>query len=121
MSINRASNSLLVLYTLSVQSLLNTLLSIECAAAQAGATLSVPAGPTVREVIDNVTNVMAGSITAIAIAAFSVGALLFAMAGGDDSKKSQGKDFMVGACWGVGIVIGAKGILNLVMYFIYGT
>jgi len=76
---------------------------------------------TAEDVVNNVQSTLAMSIVAMAVMGFLVGALLFIVSGQNAEWKNLGKDFMLGAVMGVGIVMGAKGILNLVMHFIYGS
>jgi len=87
------------------------------------ATLSVNIGPnlTPGQIVTNIVGVLNNTIVYVGVAAFIVGALLYATSGGKDDRKSMGKDFMVGAVIGVMIVKSAKVILNLTMYFIYGS
>ena len=76
---------------------------------------------TAADIVSNVQSTLAMSIVAMATMGFLVGALLFILSGQNAEWKNLGKDFMIGALIGVGIVMGAKGILNLVMHFIYGA
>ncbi len=79
-------------------------------------------GPDLKpgDVVGNITDLLTGSIVAVGIAMFLVGALLYTISGEKEDRKNQGKDFMIGALIGVGIVVSARAILNLVLYFIYG-
>ena len=72
------------------------------------------------EIVTNITNVLLITIVPIATALFAVGAFLYVISGEKDERKNQGKDFMIGALIGTAVVVGAKGIVNLTMYFIYG-
>jgi len=72
------------------------------------------------EVVQNIVSLLSDSIIPVGTAMFLVGALLYAMSGEKEDRKNMGKDFMVGALIGVAIVVSAMGILNLVLYFIYG-
>jgi hypothetical protein len=86
-------------------------------------TLTVDIGPELEpaDIVSNLISVLDSTIVYVAVATFIVGAFLYTTSGGKDDRKSMGKDFMVGAVIGVVIVKGAKTILNLTMYFIYGT
>jgi len=79
-------------------------------------------GPDLRpgDIVGNIANLLTGSIIAVGTAMFLVGALLYTISGEKEDRKNQGKDFMIGALIGVGIVVSARAILNLVLYFIYG-
>ena len=70
--------------------------------------------------INNVVTVLQATITPIAIAVFSVGALLYIVSAGNEERKNLGKGFMIGALLGVGVAVAAKAILNFVIYFVYG-
>ena len=76
---------------------------------------------TAEDIVSNVQDTLSMSIVALAIMGFLVGALLFIVSGQNAEWKTLGKDFMIGAVIGVAIVMGVKGIINLVMHFIYGS
>ena len=71
-------------------------------------------------IVNNVVTVATNSIGYLCTAIFIVGALLFTISAGDEQRKSTGKDLMLGAVIGIAIVAGARGILNLVYFFLYG-
>lgn len=75
---------------------------------------------TVPNAFNNVISVMEGTILPICAAIFGFGALLYVASAGNDERKNQGKDFMVGAVIGLAIVVGSRAILDLTMFFIYG-
>lgn len=75
--------------------------------------------PTFGTMILNITGVLAATITPVASAIFALGAFLYLSAAEKEERKNQGKEFMFGGLIGIGVVAGAKGILNLVMFFIY--
>lgn len=72
------------------------------------------------DVVNNVVSLLERSIVSVATAMFLVGAFLYALSGEKEDRKNMGKDFMIGALVGVAIVVSAKLILNLTLYFIYG-
>jgi hypothetical protein len=83
--------------------------------------IEASSGPlTIPIMINNVISVAINSITAVCTAIFIVGALLFTISAGDEQRKSLGKDLMIGAMIGIAIVTGARGIMNLVYFFLYG-
>ncbi len=88
-----------------------------------GNTVTVDIGPELDpgQIVMNLISVLDSTILYVAVATFIVGALLYVTSGGKDDRKSMGKDFMIGSITGVVIVKAAKTILNLTMYFIYGT
>ncbi len=63
---------------------------------------------------------LSNTILAVSTAAFIYGAFRFAASGGNENLRSTGKGIMIGALIGVGLVIGAQGIFNTVLYFLYG-
>lgn len=75
--------------------------------------------PTVLQVFTNITSTLAATVIPVASAIFVVGAFLYLSAAEKEERKNQGKEFMIGALIGVGVVSGAKGIVNLVLFFIY--
>lgn len=78
-------------------------------------------GPlTISTMVNNVVTVGTNSIGYLCTAIFIAGALLFTVSAGDEQRKSLGKDLMIGAIIGIAIVAGARGILNLVYFFLYG-
>jgi len=78
----------------------------------------VPGG--VGGMVDSVVSVLQDSIVAVAVACFTIGAGLYIISGEKEDRKNQGKEFMIGSLIGVAIVVAAKAILNLTLYFIYG-
>ena len=73
----------------------------------------------VNAVILNVLNVGIGTIQVVCAAIFIAGAFFVASSAGDDTRKSLGKDLMIGAVMGIAIVAASKGILNLTFSFLY--
>ena len=74
---------------------------------------------TIPVIVNNVVSVAVNSIGYLCTAVFIAGAVLFAASAGDEQRKSLGKDLMIGAVIGIAIVAGARGILNLVFFFMY--
>ncbi len=74
----------------------------------------------VQEAIDNLVTVLQFTVIPVATAIFAVGALLYVLGADKEETKNKGKDFMIGSLIGVAIVLGARAILNLTLYFIYG-
>lgn len=75
---------------------------------------------TVPLALSNFVSVMQGTIMPVCGAIFALGALLYIASAGNDERKNQGKEFMIGSVIGLGIVIAAGTILDLTMFFIYG-
>lgn len=82
-------------------------------------TLGIPVSG-IGAVIDGVITVAEVSIVPVSIAVFVAGALVWVLSPGKEDLRTKGKDLMIGALVGVGVVYGARGILNTVLYFIYG-
>lgn len=80
---------------------------------QSAGTLDIPT------IVGNVISVGLNSIGYLCTAIFIAGALLFTISAGDEQRKSLGKDLMIGAVIGIAVVAGARGILNLVYFFLY--
>lgn len=74
-----------------------------------------------RDVVDNVVGVLQKTIVPLGIAMFILGAFLYVVSVNREETKNLGKGFMIGSLIGVGVVMAAKAILNLVMHIIYGT
>lgn len=72
-------------------------------------------------IVSNIITVLNGTIAWVCLAVFSIGALMFSIgpALGKSDWQSNGKGMMIAACIGAAIVVGANGILGLVIYFIY--
>lgn len=78
-------------------------------------------GPlTIPQIINNVISVGVYSIGFVCTAIFIAGALFFTISAGDEQRKSLGKDLMIGAVIGIAVVAGARGILNMAYFFLYG-
>jgi len=75
----------------------------------------------IDQIVQNIVNVLLVTIVPVATALFAVGAFLYIISGEKEDRKNRGKDFMIGALIGTAVVVGAKGIVNLTMYFIYGS
>ena len=84
--------------------------------------IEASSGPqTIDTVTNNVIGVALSSIGFLCTAVFIAGAFMFAISAGDEQRKSLGRDLMLGAVMGIAIVYGARGILNLAYYFLYGV
>ncbi len=78
-------------------------------------------GPlTIQKIIINILQVTTGTIIYLCVTLFIAGAFFLTISAGDEQRKSLGKDLMVGAAIGLGIVVGAKGILDVAYFFLYG-
>lgn len=72
------------------------------------------------DVLQNIVTMLKATITVAAVAVFVVGALMWTISAGDENRKSKGKNMMVGALIGLGIVLGAQAILRTASYFVWG-
>lgn len=82
---------------------------------------SGPVSPslTLSQIFYNIADTLLKTIGGVATALFIVGAFLYIVSLEKEERKNQGKEFMIGSLIGIGIVVGAKGILNTVMYFLF--
>lgn len=71
------------------------------------------------DIILNIADTLLRTIGAVASAIFITGAFLYIISFEKEERKNQGKEFMIGALIGIAIVVGAKGILNTVLYFLF--
>ena len=76
-------------------------------------------GLTVPVAMNNIIGVMEITIYPVCGAVFAVGALYYVSSAGNDERRNQGKEFMIGSVIGIAIVAGARAILNLTLFFIY--
>lgn len=76
---------------------------------------------TFDQIIQNILTVLQGSIFAVCVGTFIVGAFFFVIYYGNEEQKTRGKNLMIGSLVGIAVVTGAKAIMNLVLYFIYGA
>ena len=72
------------------------------------------------QIANNIISALQYTIVPLGVALFAVGAFMYTISGGSEDRKSQGKDFMIGSLIGVAVVLGAKMILNFIIYFLYG-
>ncbi|MDD5103122.1 MAG: hypothetical protein PHX93_01850 [Candidatus Peribacteraceae bacterium] len=73
-----------------------------------------------QSILGSIVNMLKSTITVAAVAVFVTGAFMFAISAGDEKRKSNGKNMMIGALWALGIVLGAQAILRTASYFIWG-
>jgi len=76
---------------------------------------------TLPELILRVVYFLSYAIGAFCTVAFIVGALILVMSRGQDSgalSVSRGKSLMIDSLIGLGVVLGAQGILRMVMYIL---
>lgn len=75
---------------------------------------------TAQDIVNNVANTLQSTVIAVATVSFIFGAAMYIFGGQTEAAKSSGRKYMMAAVIGVGIVMAAKQILNLVMRLIYG-
>lgn len=68
--------------------------------------------------VQSIVKVANDTIGIVCTALFIVGAFFFTISAGDEQRKSLGVDLMKGAAMGMAIVVGANGIINMIMYFL---
>ena len=76
-------------------------------------------GFTLPDIVNNIIETLVGTIFYVSAAIFVYGAFLYVASAFKEEQKNNGKEFMIGAIIGLGIVVCAKVILNLVLWFIY--
>ncbi len=89
--------------------------------AQAAVTLPVnTGGASVANAIVNAGNVLVASGWAFCAAIFITGAFFYIVSMGDEGRLGFGKKMMIGSVIGAIVIAGANGIMNTVLYFLYG-
>ncbi len=78
------------------------------------------ADTTMQDIINNVSANLLVPAVPVCSAIFVGGAYVYAISNGDEQKKSLGKDLMTGAVIGLLVIGLAKGILNFLVFFLYG-
>ncbi|MCF7844321.1 MAG: hypothetical protein K9M03_00645 [Kiritimatiellales bacterium] len=83
--------------------------------------MNVPNGnKTIIDVIHNVGNILVVTGWTVCTAIFVVGTFFYIISLGDDQRKGYGKGMMIGSIIGAIIIASAKGIMNTVLFFVYG-
>ncbi|MFA7682398.1 MAG: hypothetical protein WCX61_05210 [Candidatus Peribacteraceae bacterium] len=75
---------------------------------------------TVDIMIGNVVNVLMRTGYWVCASIFLVGAFMYTISTGEETRKSLGKSMMMGSVIGGAIISGAKMIMSTVLFFIYG-
>ena len=78
-------------------------------------------GITWTQVISNIIGTLGVTIFSVSSAAFLIGALMFTAGFISEENKSKGKNLMIGALYGMGIVIASKAIFNTAYFYVYGN
>ena len=78
-------------------------------------------GITWENVINNLIGTLAVTIFAVAAAAFLIGSLMYISGFINEENKNKGKNLMIGAIFGMAIVLSAKAIFNTAYFFVYGN
>ena len=76
---------------------------------------------TVESMFESLVTVLFVSIVPLSLAMFTIGAFLYIISAEAEERKNQGKEFMKYALIGLAVVVGAKGIVNMTLFFIYGS
>ncbi|MDP6561583.1 MAG: hypothetical protein QF793_01525 [Candidatus Peribacteraceae bacterium] len=77
-------------------------------------------GITWGQVINNLVGTLGVTIFAVSVAAFLIGALMYISGFISEENKNKGKNLMIGALFGMAVVISAKAIFNAAYFFVYG-
>tara|TARA_B100000315_G_C14562229_1_gene581095 strand:- start:1707 stop:1970 length:264 start_codon:yes stop_codon:yes gene_type:complete len=77
-------------------------------------------GITWGQVINNLVGTLGVTIIAVSVAAFLIGALMYISGFISEENKNKGKNLMIGALFGMAVVISAKAIFNAAYFFVYG-
>ena len=73
-----------------------------------------------QPVFANLIRILTSSILSVTAAVFITGALMFIIGSfGKEDLKSNGKNMMIGSLIGMAIVLFARAILHIVLYFMY--
>ena len=72
------------------------------------------------EIVNNIIGTLAVTIFAVSVAAFMIGAMMYISGFISEENKNKGKSLMIGALFGMAIVLSAKALFNTAFYFIYG-
>ena len=78
-------------------------------------------GITWADILNNIVTTIGYTIFAVSAAAFIIGALMYVAGFISEENKSKGKNLMIGALFGMGIVLSAKAIFNTAYFFVYGV
>ena len=76
---------------------------------------------TLPGMFDSIIEVLFVSVVPLALAMFLIGAFLYTISTEAEERKNQGKEYMKFALIGLAVVVGAKGILNMILFFVYGN
>lgn len=72
------------------------------------------------DMFGGIVDILMNSIVSITAAVFITGALLYIIGSfGKEDLKSNGKNMMIGSLIGMAIVLFARAILHIVLYFMY--
>jgi hypothetical protein len=75
----------------------------------------------ISSIANNIGSTILITTIPLCSAIFIAGAFFYAISAGDEQRKALGKDMMVGAVIGVAIVAGARTMINLAYFFLYGN
>jgi len=73
------------------------------------------------QVIANIIGTLSVTIFAVSAAAFMIGSLMYISGFISEENKNKGKNLMIGALFGMAIVLSAKAIFNTAYFFVYGN
>ena len=77
-------------------------------------------GITWSTIINSILKTLGNTIFFVAAAAFMLGALMYTAGFINEENKSKGKQLMIGALFGMAVVLAAGAIFNTAYFFIYG-
>lgn len=78
-------------------------------------------GITWGQAINSLIGTLGVTIFTVSAAAFMIGALMYTAGFINEENKSKGKQLMIGALFGMAIVLSAKALFNAAFFFVYGT
>lgn len=78
-------------------------------------------GITWLDIVANILGTLGSTIFAVSAAAFLIGSLMYISGFISEENKNKGKNLMIGALFGMGIVLSAKAIFNTAFFFVYGN
>ena len=78
-------------------------------------------GITWSNIVNNIVATLGVTIFFVSVAAFLIGSLMHISGFVSEENKNKGKNLMIGALFGMAVVLSAKAIFNTAYFFVYGN
>jgi len=78
-------------------------------------------GITWSNIVNNIVATLGVTIFFVSVAAFLIGSLMYISGFVSEENKNKGKNLMIGALFGMAVVLSAKAIFNTAYFFVYGN